>query len=83
MGLTKLVNGKRIELSADEEAAVKAEWAKADEEAAAEAAKDPADELVKRDPFKQVVEKLLCDATGKKRKDIIDLIKSEMKSKDS
>lgn len=39
MALTKMVNGKSVEMSAEEEAAIRAEWA-ADDARRAEAAKD-------------------------------------------
>lgn len=73
MALTKIVNGKTVELTPEEEQAVRDEWA-------ANAAKVPEDRTeqeIDSNPFYKVCTDLMVQATGKTKQEIVDLIKAE------
>ena len=73
MALTKQVNGKRITLTEEEEAATRAEW-KANRE---RIRPDTTEQEIDSDPMKKITLALLMEATGKTKKEIIDMIKAE------
>jgi hypothetical protein len=79
MALTKLVNGKRITLTAEEEDSIRAEW----EANRNKPVVDTTEEEIDADPMKKVTLQLLIQATGKTKQEIIDMIKLEKSIKET
>lgn len=77
---TKLVNGKRVPLTAEEITAIKAQWATADSKKATEDAKtqeDKIDEHIQRDAILKVLFDLVVANSGKTKAEVLTMIKVE------
>lgn len=78
MVLTKVVDGERIEMTPEEEAATRDEWAANEAKAAARPPRE--EQVVNSDLMAQALIKLLVEETGKTEEELTDRLKAHYKS---
>jgi hypothetical protein len=77
--LTKVVNGKRREMSPEEEAEIRAEWAANEERAKNRPPRE--EQVLAKDLMAQSLIKVIAEETGKSEEEITTRVKALYKSK--